>query len=65
MSGLIPLSLGTIKTLHLAQTLPLEKVMRISFSGQSLKESEAVLSDFLAQYIGKDLKSKKFLAQLF
>jgi DNA repair protein RecO (recombination protein O) len=64
LSGLIPLSLGTIKTLHLAQTLPLEKVRRISFSGQSLKESEAVLSNFLAQYIGKDLKSKKFLAQL-
>jgi DNA repair protein RecO (recombination protein O) len=64
LPGLIPISLGTIKTLRLAQTLPLEKVGRISFSLQSLKESEAALSHFLSQYLGKDLKSKKFLAQL-
>ncbi len=63
-SGLVPISLGAIKTLRLAQTLPLEKVGRISFSLQSLRESEAVLSAFLDQYIGKSLKSKKFLAQL-
>ena len=62
--GLIALSLGTIKTLRLAQTLPLEKVERISFSAQTLKESETALSNFLNQYIGKELKSKKFLAQL-
>jgi len=62
--GLVPISLGAIKTLRLAQTLPLEKVGRISFSAQTLKESETVLSNFLNQYIGKDLKSKKFLAQL-
>jgi len=64
LPDLTPLSLGTIKTLHLAQTLPLEKVGRISFSPQSRKESEAALSHFLSQYLGKDLKSKKFLAQL-
>jgi DNA repair protein RecO (recombination protein O) len=64
LPGLVPISLGAIKTLRLAQTLPLEKVDRISFSLQSLKESEAVLTKFLRQYIGKDLKSKKFLAQL-
>ena len=63
-AGLIPISLGTIKTLRLAQTLPLEKLSRISFSLQSSKESEAALSHFLSQYLGKDLKSKKFLAQL-
>jgi len=64
LPGLIPLSLGTIKTLRLAQTLPLEKVGRLSFSLQSLQESEAALSRFLSQYLGKDLKSKNFLAQL-
>lgn len=64
MPGLVSISLGAIRTLRLAQTLPLEKVGRISFSLQSLKESETVLSNFLNQYIGKDLKSKKFLAQL-
>ena len=63
-SGLIPVSLGTIKTLLLAHSLPLEKVSRISFSPQSLKESQAILSSFLQQYLGKELKSKKFLEQI-
>ncbi|HSR13223.1 MAG TPA: DNA repair protein RecO [Thermodesulfobacteriota bacterium] len=62
--GLLPVSLGTIRTLLLAQTIPFEKVGRISFSPQSLKESEAVLSLFLRHYLGKELKSKKFLDQL-
>jgi hypothetical protein len=29
-----------------------------------LKESQAVLSIFLQEYLGKDLKSKRFLEQL-
>ncbi len=64
LSGLIPVSLGTIKTLLLAHTLPLEKVSRISFSPQSLKESQAILFSFLQQYLGKELKSRKFLEQI-
>jgi len=64
LPGLVPISLGTIKTLQLAQSLPLEKVERISFSGQSLKESQEVLSIFLQQYLAKELKSKKFLEQI-
>lgn len=64
LPGLVPISLGTVKTLQLAQSLPLEKVRRVSFSPQSLKESQAVLSVFLQEYLGKDLKSKKFLEQI-
>ena len=64
LPGLIPVSLGTIKTLLLAQTLLLDKVGRISFSPQSLKESQALLSSFLRQYLGKELKSKKFMEQI-
>ncbi len=64
LPGLMPVSLGTIKTLMLAQSIPLEKVGRISFSPQSLKESQAVLTLFLQQYLGKELKSKKFLEQI-
>jgi DNA repair protein RecO (recombination protein O) len=64
LSGLVPVSLGTIKTLLLAQSIPLEKVGRISFLPQSLEESRAVLSLFLQQYLGKELKSKKFLQQI-
>ena len=64
LSGLLAVSLGTIKTLLLAQSIPLEKVSRISFSPQSLKESQAVLTPFLQQYLGKELKSQKFLRQI-
>jgi len=64
LPGLLPVSMGTIKTLLLAETLPLDKVGRISFSPQSLKESQAIFSLFLQQYLGKELKSKKFLEQL-
>jgi DNA repair protein RecO (recombination protein O) len=64
LPGLVPISLGTVKTLQLAQSLPLEKVRRVSFSHQSLEESQAVLSLFLQEYLGKDLKSKKFLEQI-
>jgi len=64
LPDLLPVSLGTIKTLLLAQSIPLEKVGRISFSPQSLKESQAVLSLFLQQYLGKELKSQKFLEQI-
>jgi DNA repair protein RecO (recombination protein O) len=64
LPGIIPVSLGTIKTLLLAQTLTLDKVGRISFSPQSLKESQAILSPFLRQYLGKELKSKKFMEQI-
>lgn len=62
--GLVPISLGTIKTLLLAQTLPLDKIGRISFSPRSLKESQLILSLFLEHYLGKELKTKKFLDQL-
>ena len=64
LPGLVPISLGTVKTLLLAQSLPLEKVRRLSFSPQSSKESRAVLSVFLREYLGKELKSKKFLEQI-
>jgi DNA repair protein RecO (recombination protein O) len=64
LPGLVPVSLGTIKTLLRAQSIPLEKVGRISFSPQSLKESQAVLTLFLQQYLGKELKSKIFLAKI-
>jgi DNA repair protein RecO (recombination protein O) len=65
LPDLVPVSLGTIKTLLLAQSIPLEKVGRISFSPQSLKESQAILTLFLQQYLRKELKSKKFLEQIF
>ncbi len=64
LPNLIPVSLGTIKTLILAQNLPLERINRLNFSAQSLRESAVVLSLFLGKYLGKELKSKKFFDQL-
>ena len=64
LPGLIPISMGTVKTLQLAQTMDMDKIGRISFSSQSLRESEAALSRFLQQYIGKDLKAKRFIEQI-
>ncbi len=64
LPGLVPVTMGTIKTLLLAETIPLEKVGRITFSPQSLKESQVILSAFLQHYLGKELKSKKFLEQI-
>jgi DNA repair protein RecO (recombination protein O) len=61
---LVPVSLGTVKTLLLAQKIPLPQVRRLSFSPQSLRESRAILSLFIQQYLGKELKSKKFLEQI-
>lgn len=64
LPGLVPVSLGTLKTLVLAQTIPLEKVGRILFSAQALRESEVILSRFIQQYLGKELKSKIFLKEI-
>ncbi len=64
ISDLIPVSLGTIKTLILAQHLPLERINRLNFSAQSLRESSLILSLFLRKYLGKELKSRKFFEQL-
>ncbi len=61
---LIPVSLGTVKTLLLAQTIPLEKSGRILFSTQARRESESILSLFLRQYLGKDLKTRNFQRQI-
>jgi DNA repair protein RecO (recombination protein O) len=63
-SSLIPISMGTLKTLHLAQMIPLEQIQRISFSLQCLKESQEILSNFLRQYLGKILKSEKFFEHM-
>jgi len=64
LPDLVSVSLGTIKTLLLAQSVPLEKVGRISFSPRARKESQALLNLFLQQYLRKELKSKKFLEQI-
>jgi DNA repair protein RecO (recombination protein O) len=61
---LVPVSLGTVKTLLLAQTIPLGKSGRILFSTQARRESQSMLGLFLSQYLGKELKTKNFLKQM-
>ncbi|MBI4495532.1 MAG: DNA repair protein RecO [Deltaproteobacteria bacterium] len=64
LPGLIPVSLGSLRTLLLAQRIPLDKVRRLSFPPAILEESRQVLSLFLRQHLGKELKSRKFLQEL-
>jgi len=64
LGDLVSISMGTLKTLQLAQVIPLEKITRISFSSQGLKESGEMLGQFLGQYLGKPLKAQKFLEEL-
>jgi DNA repair protein RecO (recombination protein O) len=61
---LIPISLGTAKILHVAMAIDLSKVGRLKFSSQALRESEAILTQFIQYHINKELKSKKFLEDL-
>ncbi len=63
-SDLIPVSPGTAKILHVAMEIDLSKVGRLKFSRQALRESEAILLQFIQYHINKELKSKKFLKDL-
>jgi DNA repair protein RecO (recombination protein O) len=64
LRDLVPVSMGTVKTLRLAQVIPLGKITRISFSSQGLKESRELMAQFLKQYLGKPLKAAKFMEEI-
>lgn len=64
LPNLVPISMGTLKTLRHAQVIPLDKISRISFSSHGLKESAELLGPFLRQYLGRPLKAQKFLEEL-
>jgi len=59
----IPVSLGTMKTLHLAQSVPVEKLEQIRLSPRACREGRMMLSRFIPHVLGKELKVTKVRAQ--
>jgi DNA repair protein RecO (recombination protein O) len=57
---LLPLSLGALKLLRLAQDLPREKLSRLRFPTLQRRQSLAVFKAFLRYHLGRDLKSWAF-----
>ena len=60
----IALAPGTAALLGMAERLPLEKLRRLRPSPTALVESERVLTDFIRFQLGKELKTKKFMAKI-
>jgi DNA repair protein RecO (recombination protein O) len=55
--GGISIAAGTLKTLLLAEALPLEKLGRLVLSAHAGRESEELLRRFIVQLTGKELKT--------
>ena len=63
-NGVYPVSLGTIMLLRRAQQLPLPKIWRLRFQGQSSQECRYLLLNLTRHHLEKDLKSLKLLHQI-
>lgn len=60
----LPLSVGTARMLSSAARLDTDKLGRIKLAQGMLDESGRLLDDFIRHQIGRELKSKRFLARL-
>jgi DNA repair protein RecO (recombination protein O) len=63
-AGPLYLSMGTVKLLCWVLNAPLEKLDRLRFSRQAIKESLRMLEAFVPYHLGKETKSLKFLKQI-
>ncbi|MBW1740058.1 MAG: DNA repair protein RecO [Deltaproteobacteria bacterium] len=63
-TGTLSLSKGTVKLLRWILNAPIEKLNRLRFSRQAIKESLRMLEAFVPYYLGKETKSLKFLKQI-
>jgi len=63
-TDVLPISVGTIKTLLLGREIEPEKIKRILFSGQTARESRSLLTLFIGHILGKELKSLKVLDEI-
>ena len=63
-AGSLYLSMGTVKLLCWVLNAPLQKLDRLRFSRQAIKESLRMLEAFVPYHLGKETKSLKFLKQL-
>lgn len=55
----VSLSPGTVQTLVTGKTIALDKVRRLSFTGQALRESDAMLSRFIRHILGREPRSMR------
>ncbi|OPY03950.1 MAG: DNA repair protein RecO [Syntrophus sp. PtaB.Bin001] len=62
--GVLPISVGTIRTLQLGTEIETDKMKRILFSGQTARESKSLLTLFIGHILGKELKSMKVLDEV-
>lgn len=62
--NLIPVSSGTVRFLTTASRLGTDKLDRLKPGSSFLMESAEILDDFIKHQIGKELKTKRFLAKL-
>ncbi|OGQ57793.1 MAG: DNA repair protein RecO [Deltaproteobacteria bacterium RIFCSPLOWO2_02_FULL_53_8] len=60
----MPISLGTARTLSNAARSDVNKLSRLKSGNGMVAESETLLDDFIRHHIGKELKTKRFLARL-
>ncbi|MCX8012025.1 MAG: DNA repair protein RecO [Desulfobacterota bacterium] len=63
-NNLYTISLGTLKLLEQAGNLTIDKVKRLVFSPQALKESREIIPQFIQYHSGKELQSLKFLKKI-
>lgn len=63
-SDLVPISLGTLRTIEKVSEMNLDDLQRIKFSPQALIEAGEVLPKFIRYQLGKDLKSLKVLKEM-
>lgn len=64
ISGLVPVSPGTAGLLSMAARLEEGKLTRLRPDQAFLDESERILSDFIKFQLGKELKTRRFMAKL-
>ena len=64
ITGLMPVSPGTAALLAMAARLEPAKLDRLKSSPVFLEESERLLYDFIKYQLGKELKTKRFMAKL-
>jgi DNA repair protein RecO (recombination protein O) len=63
-SATVPVSLGTVKVLSSAVRFDFDKLARLKPGAAFLTEGERLLDNCIKHQIGKELKTKKFLAKL-
>ena len=60
----VKISLGTLRTLYMAQNYTKDKITRLIFSRNAEKESKEILPSFIEYHLGKRMKSLQFMEKV-